>query len=86
MWHPVEIASGKITAQSKLGTRHSTGTSDVLKMTIIAVSSRHTMIASQKRRRIFGTSRKKFERSTSFLVAPQVMLYENKCARRAWER
>src|SRR6266851_5984532 len=30
---------------------------------------------------IFGTSLKKFERSTSFFVAPHVILYENKCAR-----
>lgn len=33
---------------------------------------------------IFGTSLKKFERSTSFFVALQVMLKENKCARMAW--
>ena len=33
---------------------------------------------------IFGTSLKKLERSTSFLVALHVILYENKCARIAW--
>jgi len=33
---------------------------------------------------IFGTSLKKLERSTSFFVAPHVILYENKCARIAW--
>lgn len=33
------------------------------------------------RLKIFGISSKKFERSTSFLVAPHVMLYENMCAR-----
>lgn len=40
---------------------------------------------SQKRLRIFGTSIQKLERSTSFLVAPQVMLYEKRWARIAWE-
>lgn len=40
---------------------------------------------SQKRLRIFGTSIQKFERSTSFLVAPQVILYEKRWARIAWE-
>ena len=33
---------------------------------------------------ILGTSLKKLDRSTSFLVALHVMLYENKCARIAW--
>jgi hypothetical protein len=33
---------------------------------------------------IFGTSLKKLERSTSFFVAPHVILYENKWARIAW--
>ena len=33
---------------------------------------------------ILGTSLKKLERSTSFLVALHVILYENKCARIAW--
>ena len=40
---------------------------------------------NQKRLRILGTSIQKFERSTSFLVAPQVMLYEKRWARMAWE-
>jgi hypothetical protein len=35
---------------------------------------------------ILGTSLKKLERSTSFLVALHVILYENKCARIAWLR
>jgi hypothetical protein len=33
---------------------------------------------------ILGTSLKKLEISTSFLVAPHVILYENRCARIAW--
>ena len=33
---------------------------------------------------IFGTSLKKFERSTSFFVAPHEMSYENRCASIAW--
>jgi hypothetical protein len=41
----------------------------------------HRIKATLKRARIFGTSKKKFDLSTSFFVAPHVMLYENKCAR-----
>jgi hypothetical protein len=48
---------------------------------IIAVAKKHRIKATLKRTRIFGTSKKKFDRSTSFFVAPHVMLYENKCAR-----
>lgn len=33
---------------------------------------------------ILGTSLKKLESSTSFFVAPHIMLYENRCARIAW--
>ena len=53
-------------------------------MTVITHSAEITS-ESQKRLRIFGTSIQKFERSTSFLVAPQVMLYEKRWARMAWE-
>lgn len=41
---------------------------------------------NQNRFAIFGISLKKLDRSTSFFVAPHVMLYENKCARMAWLR
>ena len=40
---------------------------------------------SQKRLRILGTSIQKLDRSTSFFVAPHVMLYEKRWARIAWE-
>jgi hypothetical protein len=51
-------------------------------ITMIAAMVRNERVkATRKRTRIFGTSRKKFERSTSFFVAPHVMLYENKWAR-----
>ena len=42
--------------------------------------------AIQKRLKIFGTSCQKLERSTSFFVAPQVMLYENRCASSACDK
>jgi len=42
--------------------------------------------ASQNRRRIRGTSMKKFDRSTSFFVAPHVMLYEKRCASSASDK
>ena len=45
-----------------------------------------TVSGNQKRFRIFGISLKKFERSTSFFVAPQVMLYEKRWASNATER
>lgn len=76
-----------MTAQSALGTTlHPSGTKPVLN-TIIPITKMIEMTSeSQNLLRIFGTSRKKFDFSTSFFVAPQVMLYENKCAKRAWER
>ena len=40
---------------------------------------------SQKRLRSLGTSIQKLECSTSFLVASQVILYEKRWARMAWE-
>ena len=46
----------------------------MLNTTIAAMIKEETMMESQKRRTILGTSMKKFERSTSFFVAPQVML------------
>lgn len=85
-WHPTVIASGKITAQSTTEICHSTGTKSVAMITIRAISRIDITKDSQKRRKIFGTSMKKLERSTSFLVAPQVMLYENVCASRACVR
>jgi hypothetical protein len=51
-----------------------------------ATVSQQSTKATRKRLRIFGTSRKKLERSTSFFVAPHWMLYENKCARRALDK
>jgi hypothetical protein len=53
------------------------------KATIVAAVRRHRTNAIRKRERIFGTSKKKFDRLTSFTVAPHVILYENKCARMA---
>lgn len=54
-------------------------------MTIPAQTEIQMMRASQNLRKIFGTSIQKLDASTSFLVAPQVMLYEKTWARRAWE-
>lgn len=50
-------------------------------MTIAATRIHETSHGNQKRLKILGTSLKKLERSTSFLVAPHVMLYEKRCAR-----
>ena len=54
--------------------------------TIAAQHARLMTRASQKRLRILGTSCQKFDRSTSFFVAPHGMLYEKRWASRAWER
>lgn len=78
--------SGNNTPQFTAGTRHAIGVALVLSTPIPATAVKHTRNTNQKRRRIRGTSMKKFERSTSFAVAPQVMLYENRCARSATDR
>jgi hypothetical protein len=67
-------ASGRITAQSVESTCHPTGTSDVLSISIPAKVIVHIISATRKRFKILGTSIKKFDRSTSFFVAPHVML------------
>ena len=54
--------------------------------TIAAQNAMLMTSESQKRLRILGTSCQKFDRSTSFLVAPHVMLYEKRCASSAWDR
>ena len=86
MWLPATTASGKMTAQSSPGIRHPGGTRSVARTTIIANRKKPMVSDSQKRRRIRGTSIKKLDLSTSFLVAPHVILYENMCARSAWDR
>jgi hypothetical protein len=48
--------------------------------TIIARVRREMTMVRQNRLKILGTSLKKLENSTSFLVAPHIMLYENKWA------
>ena len=76
-------ARGSITAQSQLKIRQPTGTASVVKMIMIAQHATLITRESQNRLRIFGTSSQKLDRSTSFFVAPQVMLYEKRCARMA---
>lgn len=85
---PITYAIGNTTAQSCVSTCHPTGTIFTLELstTIPAAIRMHNTSATRKRRHILGTSRKKLERSTSFLVAPHEILYENRCARRATER
>ena len=61
------------------------GTSDVETITIPASMAKEMSIENQNRLAILGISLKKLERSTSFFVAPQVMLCEKQWARMAWE-
>ena len=85
MWQPATTERGKMTAQAEPSTRHSTGTSGVLRMMMPKTSIQDTSHENQKRLKILGISLKKFDRSTSFLVAPHVMLYEKQWARIACE-
>jgi len=64
---------------------HSGGINLVEKTTTAMMHRVEITSESQKRLRIFGTSIQKLERSTSFLVAPQVILHERRWARIAWE-
>ena len=86
IWQPTTTARGKMTAQPEPSIRHASWTRGVLRMTMPNTRAHETSQENQKRLKIFGTSLKKFERSTSFFVAPQVMLYEKRWARSACER
>jgi hypothetical protein len=86
MWLPATTASGKMTAQSTPGICHPGGTRPVERTTIITIMKKLMTSDSQNRRRMRGTSMKKLDRSTSFLVAPHVMLNEKRCARSACDR
>ena len=72
-----------MTAHPEPSMRHARGTSGVLRMIIANTMTHDTSQENQKRLKIFATSLQKFDLSTSFFVAPQVMLYENVCARMA---
>jgi hypothetical protein len=65
---------GNDTAQSDPGICHSGGINGVEKIAIATSTKKHSTNASQNRFSILGTSMKKLDRSTSFLVAPHVML------------
>lgn len=67
-----------MTAQFNPGICHIDGTRLVDKMIIPIIMMKDKTKDSQNRFAIFGISSQKFERSTSFLVAPHVMLYEKR--------
>lgn len=75
-----------MTAQPSEPMRHSTGMSGVETTTMPAMMTNDVNSGNQNRFAILGISLKKLDRSTSLIVAPQLMLYENKCARIAWLR
>ena len=75
-----------MTAQSQPKIRHPMGTASVVRMIMTKTITAENTSAIQKRLNIFGTSCQKLERSTSFFVAPQVMLYENRCASSACDK
>lgn len=71
-------ARGKIRDQELVSILHSAGTHLVAKPMTAITDRVDTKSESQKRLRILGTSIQKFDRSTSFFVAPQVILYEKR--------
>ena len=75
-----------MTAQSHPNILHPIGTSSVVR-TIMTIDMMNEMMReTRKRVTILGTSCQKLERSTSFFVAPQVMLYEKRCASSACDK
>ena len=76
-------ARGKMIAHPPPSILQAIGTKGVDTIIIPAIRMIAKAKENQKRLRIFGTSLKKLERSTSFFVAPQVMLYEKRWARMA---
>ena len=74
---------GKITAHDVPRICHPRGMRSVDSTIIATQTTTDVTSASQNRLRIFGTSSQKFDFSTSFFVAPHVMLYENRCAKMA---
>ena len=86
MCEPATRASGKMTAHAFPGIRHSKGMRLLERRIIITIVKPLIMSATRNRFRIRGTSMKKFDFSTSFFVAPHVMLYENRCASSAMDK
>jgi hypothetical protein len=82
---PKTHARGSIRAHENPRILHSEGIIGKERTIMAAIIKVDINKDSQKRLRILGTSTQKFDFSTSFLVAPHVMLYENRCARMAWE-
>jgi len=69
-----------MTAQAEPSMLHSCGMTGRAKPIIMAMAKDEIKMDSQNLLKIFGTSLKKLENSTSFFVASQVMLYENRWA------
>lgn len=86
IWHAATSASGKRTAQEPPGIRHSRGRRLVENTIIMPIERTLTSSASQNRFKILGTSMKKLDFSTSFFVAPHVMLYEKRWASNASDK
>ncbi len=78
-----DMAMGMMTAQFVPGIVQSKGNMGRDIAIMAQMVKPQQISATRKRTRIFGTSKKKLDRSTSFFVAPQVILYENMCARMA---
>lgn len=76
---------GKIRAQELFSILQSEGTYSVEKPMTVTTHKVEITSETEKRLRILGTSIQKLDRSTSFLVAPQMILYEKRWARIACE-
>ena len=86
IWHPDTSRSGKRAAQAFQGTCHSQGRKLLEKMIIVKIARKLSTSAVPCRLMIRGNKIKKFGFSTSFLVAPHLMLYEKRYASRACDK
>jgi hypothetical protein len=85
-WHPDTSRRGKRAAQAFQGTCHSRWRKLLEKMVIIISARKLRRSAGPCRLMIRGNKMKKSTCSTTFLVAPHVMLYEERCASRACDK
>lgn len=86
IWHPDTSRSGKRAAQAFQGTCHSKGRKLLEKMIVMKIARKLRTNAVPCRFMIRGNKIKKFGFSTTFLVAPHLMLYEKRCESRACDK
>jgi hypothetical protein len=86
IWHPDTNRRGKRAAQAFQETCHANGRKLLEKMIIMKSARKLRRSAGPCRFMIRRNKIKKSAFSTTFLVAPHVMLYEKRCASRACDK